>query len=106
MINKKWLILSMFIPLYGGIINLFILFRKNYKKKESMKNIYILMAMSAILTAIVIIILLFGITFMIEFLFSNESMLHSDISLFLSFILGGYFLNLYVLKFYKQTYQD
>ncbi len=104
MINKTWLKISCFIPIYGTVINLLILFIQYIRERAfSLKKIILGMITCAVSFPIGFIIsaLLCRVVYNIAGL-PKDNM---QIPLLISFILSGLIMNIVLLIYYKKVFE-
>ena len=104
MINKKWLIASVFIPIFGTVINYFLLYSYYYKQKVIFPKKLFLCG------------LLCGLTLLIMFVVSGLLLrfidevaglnIHSNLAMILSFIIAGLVMNIVFVIFYSKALKE
>jgi len=101
MINKTWLKISMFIPIFGTSINCIILFSEYIKHKSypySKLMLFLLLPSVAFLVVAFLCILVIG-----QILYSLN-VENSNIALFISFAIAGIVMNVIFLIYYKHAF--
>ncbi len=103
MINEKWLKISMFIPLWGTIINTLILFIE-YVKHKSFKLIKLYGGM--LLTGLTFIIVTFLISQAVKYIICQfvNLQLEGYMILLISFVVAGIIMNVSFLLYYRKVF--
>ncbi len=101
MINRKWLIVSVFLPFYGTLINAILLYRVCFVKRQlPLKKWWVSMVIStcAFLASILVCLLLFKA---IEGIFSLD--VNAVVKLAISFVISGIVMNLAFVIYYLKS---
>jgi len=101
MINRKWLIISLFIPFLGTGINIMILFVKYIKNKSFS---YGKLICGLVLPSIICAIVFLTCIWLISTILAQLGVDNQYISLFVSLIISGIVMNVIFLLYYKQTF--
>ena len=101
MINRKWLIVSVFLPIYGTVINGILLFLACFVKRQlPLKKWVVSMVISvcAFLASILVCLLLFKA---IEGIFSLD--VNAVVKLVISFVVSGIVMNIAFVAYYTKS---
>ena len=102
MLNSKWLKVSMFIPVFGTIINCFMLYIESFKQKNfSRKRLGLCMAVCAVMFLVGMIVCALLFKFIC---FISNSSIDSQIQLIFSFVISGLLMNIIFKKYYRETF--
>ena len=105
MINKKWLIASVFIPIFGTVINYFLLYSYYYKQQERIfpKKLFLCGLMCGIT-----LLIMFVVSGLLLRLIDEVAGLNipSNLGMLLAFIIAGLFMNIVFVIFYSKALKE
>ena len=105
MINKKWLIASIFIPIFGTVINFILLYIYRIKQKETEypKQLFLGELLCGAVFFAVFVLTGFILRFMDELLALNMA---SYVGMILAFIIAGIVMNVIFVVYYKRKIEN
>ena len=105
MINKKWLIASVFIPIFGTVINYFLLYSYYYKQKEIVfpKKLFLCGLLCGLTLLIMFVVSGLLLRFIDEVAGLNIS---SNLGMLLSFMIAGVVMNIVFVIFYSKAIKE
>ena len=105
MINKKWLIASVFIPIIGTVINLFLLYSYYYNQKERVfpKRLFLCGLLCGVTLLIVFVVSGLLLGFIDEVAGLN---IPSNLGMILAFIIAGLAMNIVFVIFYSKALKE
>lgn len=103
MINKKWLTISIFIPIFGTVINFLLLYIFNFREKVfPMKKFFLGELLCSVVFFIVFVLTGLILRFMDETLTLG---MESYVGMILAFIIAGIVMNVVFVFYYAQNFK-
>lgn len=104
MINKKWLIASIFIPIFGTAINFLLLYIHHVKQKatEYPKQLFF----GGILCSVVFLLMFVVSGLVLRLIDSFGAKIESYVGMILAFIIAGIVMNVIFVIYYKRKIEN